>query len=258
MLSGVFRSSISLAVIILEGTGNIQFLLPIILAIATAKITADRFIEGLNEESLELMTLTPFLRQEPSHAMLSMSAGAVAATPVVKFRLVESVRTIVSALESCGHNAFPVCLVKDEQVDQWQYEGLILRSQLMVLLDKRAMRPEGNFAADGEPAAMVVSQGILAIDRAMREYHSRFRSTRSSLAGKQKLGALGLSAHEQDQCVDLTPYMNIAPIAVRASCPLQRAFKHFRSMGIRHLVVVDGNNCVKGIITRKDLSDHHD
>eukprot|EP01043_Picozoa_sp_COSAG02_P021455 COSAG02_NODE_1090_length_14647_cov_122.569425_5_plen_167_part_00 len=40
MLAGVFRSSISLAVILLEGTGQIQYLLPILLTIGVAKITA--------------------------------------------------------------------------------------------------------------------------------------------------------------------------------------------------------------------------
>lgn len=36
-LGGVMRSSVSLVVIILEGTGTIQFLLPIILAITISK-----------------------------------------------------------------------------------------------------------------------------------------------------------------------------------------------------------------------------
>jgi H+/Cl- antiporter ClcA len=45
MRTGVFRSSISLAVILLEGTGQIQYLLPILLTIGVAKITADLFGE---------------------------------------------------------------------------------------------------------------------------------------------------------------------------------------------------------------------
>lgn len=34
---------------------------------------------------------------------------------------------------------------------------------------------------------------------------------------------------------------------------LQRAYILFRNMGLRHLVVVDEHNRVRGIVTRKDL-----
>lgn len=34
---------------------------------------------------------------------------------------------------------------------------------------------------------------------------------------------------------------------------LERAYILFRNMGLRHLVVVDEHNRVKGIVTRKDL-----
>ena len=62
MLAGVFRSSISLAVILLEGTGQIQYLLPILLTIGVAKITADIFVDGLNEVQLDLKEM-PFLHR---------------------------------------------------------------------------------------------------------------------------------------------------------------------------------------------------
>ena len=34
---------------------------------------------------------------------------------------------------------------------------------------------------------------------------------------------------------------------------LERAYILFRNMGLRHLIVVDEHNRVKGIVTRKDL-----
>lgn len=34
---------------------------------------------------------------------------------------------------------------------------------------------------------------------------------------------------------------------------LERAYIMFRNMGVRHLLVVDEHNRVKGIVTRKDL-----
>lgn len=40
---------------------------------------------------------------------------------------------------------------------------------------------------------------------------------------------------------------------VQDSLSLERAYILFRSMGLRHLVVVDDHNHVQGIVTRKDL-----
>jgi chloride channel 7 len=40
---------------------------------------------------------------------------------------------------------------------------------------------------------------------------------------------------------------------VQESMSLERAYIMFRNMGVRHLLVVDEHNRVKGIVTRKDL-----
>ena len=44
--------------------------------------------------------------------------------------------------------------------------------------------------------------------------------------------------------MDLTPYMNPAPFSVHINSPLARVFRLFRTMGLRHLVVVDLENMV--------------
>lgn len=56
--------------------------------------------------------------------------------------------------------------------------------------------------------------------------------------------------------VDLRPYMDESPFSVIESFSIQRAYTVFRSMGLRHLPVVDKCNKVVGILTRKDLQGH--
>ena len=53
--------------------------------------------------------------------------------------------------------------------------------------------------------------------------------------------------------IDLRPFMNPAVITVQQLCSVSRVYSLFRSLGLRHLAVVDRDNTVKGIITRKEL-----
>ena len=50
--------------------------------------------------------------------------------------------------------------------------------------------------------------------------------------------------------------MDGAPYAVNESSSVMRCYRLFRTMGLRHLVVVDGDHRVTGIITRRDMTHH--
>lgn len=47
--------------------------------------------------------------------------------------------------------------------------------------------------------------------------------------------------------------MNQSAVSVPGKFSLERAYITFRTMGLRHMTVVDENNRVIGVITRKDL-----
>ncbi|ETE68701.1 Chloride channel protein A, partial [Ophiophagus hannah] len=57
----------------------------------------------------------------------------------------------------------------------------------------------------------------------------------------------------QQLFINLDPYINKSAVSVQAHFSLQRTYIIFRSLGLRHLTVVDLQNEVVGIITRKDL-----
>lgn len=67
-----------------------------------------------------------------------------------------------------------------------------------------------------------------------------------------------LSESDKDKFLDLTHFMHLTPHVVHYKATLLRVFQIFRTMGLRHLVVVKGNNNVVGIITRKDLAHAED
>ena len=56
-----------------------------------------------------------------------------------------------------------------------------------------------------------------------------------------------------DRAIDLLPYVDQHPLIVHTDFPLVKVYTLFRSLGLRHLCVVDSENKVQGILTRKEL-----
>jgi H+/Cl- antiporter ClcA/CBS domain-containing protein len=59
---------------------------------------------------------------------------------------------------------------------------------------------------------------------------------------------------DENEVIDLTPFMNISPYSIQENITLPRIFKIFRGLGLRHLVVVNDRNGVVGMITRINLA----
>ena len=58
------------------------------------------------------------------------------------------------------------------------------------------------------------------------------------------------------QCwLDLRPYVDAAAFCINEHATIQRAYRMFRTLGLRHLCVVNHGNEVQGILTRADLAD---
>jgi len=222
VLGGIVRMTISLTIIIVESTNDVTYGLPIMMTLMVAKWVGDYFNEGIYDLHIEEMGV-PFLEWEPPFVMRKFRATNVMNKPVVCFRRVELVRRLVSALKDTTHNGFPVV------DDQTCFTGLILRSQLTVLLQHRCYKARS---------------GIKLANYSMfeKEYPRHV-----------DIDDVDIPQADMDEWIDLTPYANL-PFTVRNVTPLSRVFRLFRTMGLRHLVVVDVGNRVVGIITRKDIT----
>lgn len=67
----------------------------------------------------------------------------------------------------------------------------------------------------------------------------------------QNVQGLHMDSAAVEQVIDLRPYMNTSPTPIPETFSLDRAYRMFTQLGLRHLVVVDHHNHVKGIVTRK-------
>ncbi|XP_014838137.1 PREDICTED: H(+)/Cl(-) exchange transporter 7 isoform X2 [Poecilia mexicana] len=237
-LGGIVRMTLSLTVIMVEATGNVTYGLPIMLVLMTAKIVGDYFQEGLYDLHIKLGSV-PFLHWEAPATSHWLTAREVMSSPVTCLNRIEKVGTIVDTLSntSTNHNGFPVVVQVSGDDEPAKLCGLILRSQLIVLLKHKVFV---------ELARSRLTQRKLQL-KDFRDAYPRFPPIQS----------IHVSQDERECMMDLTEFMNPTPYTVPQDTSLPRVFKLFRALGLRHLVVVDDDNRVVGLVTRKDLARYH-
>ncbi|KAH8945272.1 hypothetical protein BDL97_12G033100 [Sphagnum fallax] len=176
MLGGVFRSSISLVVIMVEGTGGIDFILPVILAIVISNWVAHHIHHaGAYEADLERLGEVCFLPSEPPHKLIAITAGDIMAPGVICFNEIVSVAEVVKVLRETQHNGFPV-IRRTESDGCGQLVGLILRHQILLLLEQRALMEVDSQLLNRHLAPRISSRQRVTkeqqfYEHAMRVYH---------------------------------------------------------------------------------------
>jgi len=235
MLGGVVRMTISLAVILIEATGNLTYGFPIMVVLMVAKWVGDYFNEGLYDIHIQLAGV-PLIGWEPPPLSATTYASEVMSFPVFTLSTRVNVGQVVDLLKSNSHNGFPVV---NESVDPisgsrtfGKIRGIILRSELVVLLENKIFNELYN-EWEGR-----VNMGVF------REAYPRYPD----------ISQVHVSPEEREYHMDLSPFMNPTPSTVLSSTSLPQMFRIFRAIGLRHMVVLNDNNEVVGMITRKDLA----
>lgn len=147
------------------------------------------------------------------------------ARDVKLFTSIVSVREVVTMLRTVEHDGFPVV----ESRKHPRLRGTILRLQLLVLLEAQVWKRRGGVGIG----------------------YSEFQTQMMNF--KKSIDDMLFAEDDLDCTFDLTPFYNQCPFSVHSGFLLTLAFRLFRTMGLRHLPVVDERNYVVGMITRKDL-----
>mmetsp|Transcript_26213 Transcript_26213/g.57227 ORF Transcript_26213/g.57227 Transcript_26213/m.57227 type:complete len:770 (+) Transcript_26213:64-2373(+) len=237
MMSGVARITISLAVIIMESSGESQWCLPIFIAVIFAKVTGDFFNQGIFDTHIGIKNV-PLLETYPDeHKMLNIQAQDIMALEVVTLESITTVGEVLDVLAGCGHCGFPV-------LDHCHrhFAGLAERSTLHHIL-WACKDYKGSLLEEGEeaPAEAVPRVPYSAMAPRLPEF--------PSLEELQ----LRLAPEDYVKRIDLRPYMNTGLYTVLKHTVVARCYMLFRNMGLRHLPVLDCDGNICGIITRKDL-----
>jgi chloride channel 7 len=252
MLGGVTRMTISLTVIVVELSNDINLLLPIMLAILSSKLVGDRFTISLYDIHIELAgaALLRSTATSTADALNWMrSARSIMATNVQILHETDSTIGLVrEMLRTTAHSGFPVASTIGDAPDRGDaqgadapaskhcFAGLITRSKLEQLLQHKMQgrRTPGG----GEGASNTPKELKRAVSRS--RFSLPFRGVSVSLL-------------DDDEKVDLRPLMDRTPYTVNENLRLYRVCRLFQTMGLRQLIVLDSASAVVGIITRKDI-----
>ncbi|XP_025115195.1 H(+)/Cl(-) exchange transporter 7-like isoform X3 [Pomacea canaliculata] len=234
-LGGILRTTISLTVIIVECTGDISFGLCIMITLMISKWVGDFFTTGLYDMNIEVSGI-PLLSSEPPPLCENVKASELMSQPVLSIYPVEKVGHIIDILENETFHGFPII---DQDPSSFlqakgKLHGLILRSQLLIMLQKKVFAPEGQ----------KIKKKLTLND--FNDPHS--------VPVHLTIKDIEITEEEKHHVIDVRPYMNRTPYTVTPDFSLARVFRLFRGLGLRHLVVVDEEFQPLGMVTRKDLA----
>lgn len=193
----------------------------------------DYFNEGIYDTQIKCSGV-PILPWHAPIKKINMKAKKIMSEEVVCVRMRENVNYIVNILRTTSHNGFPVVDQVDEQNrNNGRLRGIILRSQLIVILKRSWFEETKRFW-----------ESTVSIEVFRNEY-PRFPSIKDIHISKDKSAC--------NYTINMEIFMNPSPYSINQLTSVPRIFMLFRALGLRHLCVIDADNHVTGIITRKDF-----
>ncbi|CAD1478227.1 unnamed protein product, partial [Heterotrigona itama] len=220
-LGGVVRMTISLTAILIEATQGISFGLPLIIVLILAKW-------GIYDIHTQMAGI-PILPWEAPPLSNNIYASEIMSHPIVTLYTVENVGHIVELLKCVTFNGFPVVDPPNSDEPEihsyGRFRGLILRSQLIVLLQNKIFNKNPEYW-----------EKSLSIKLFRKEY-PRYPT----------IDQVIISEEEKTYMIDLRPFMNPSPytlqhvigIITRKDVARFRIWKHRGRMGLDELLITN-------------------
>ncbi|KAF5370652.1 hypothetical protein D9758_001997 [Tetrapyrgos nigripes] len=231
-LSGVTRTTVSLAVIMFELTDTLTYAVPVMLSVLVAKTVADALEpKGIYDLVIDLSQL-PYLDSKHEYLWGSLQVGDVTARDVQVIRLdrpntVRSLRDQLQELLRSGSDdsGFPI-LRSDPHHDDMRLVGYIGANEL-------------------EHALSVVA------DDADAEIHFHSSYSHQAMASSSTSSLLESAQGYSEDPFDFSIYMDQAPLTMQSNSPLELVHQFFVKLGARYVIIIDADGFYEGIIDKK-------
>lgn len=240
---GITRMTISLTVMILEATGDMQYVLPLMLTLLAARLVGNLMSEGLYDIHIHCSNLDYLdedervSQQAPLQDVVVtdiMSSSPICVKPMLK------VGDAMDILSTAGHHCFPVIDDQDGDV----FVGTITRKVLCSLIKHKAFGPPSNSYSNIAPKQTVCPRLSWST---LESIYPRYPEIKS----------LTVTSLERQAWLDLRPYIDCSAYTINEYASVQRTYRMFRTLGLRHLCVTNKHGRVLGVITRADLLPSH-
>jgi chloride channel 7 len=219
VLGGMARMTISLTVILLECTGNEQFVLPLMLVLMTARIVGSVYNDDLYHIHIHLKKGVEFLEAELKsiNRHHNLVAGQIMGRNVIFIRPVEKVGIIYDILVTSKHSNFPVVDTDDRNI----LDGTIGRNALCVLLQQKAFGYPTNDSNIGPGSQRAISSNYLQVGDQKYYPLVQWEVLFKSHPRYPRAEDLLITEEDRDQYVDLRPYINNAAITVQETSSVE-------------------------------------
>ncbi|KAL7579505.1 hypothetical protein ACA910_007882 [Epithemia clementina (nom. ined.)] len=214
LLAGIQRTTVSICVILVEGTGQVKTLIPVIFTVMVAKYVGDRVSgHGLYELAMEINRY-PFLQPGDKKFYDIFPVRDIMSHPPITLAPREKAHTIVRLLKESVHNGFPVVDPTTKR-----FLGLVRRDQLVALLEcgvveKEPTEQEPDFTSNrlkpwigpsgwGSSPDMLLAYDIRP-DRYSHVEHGEPTRVGPKFASKVTASPPGSTKHEEGNSVDLS------------------------------------------------------
>jgi chloride channel 7 len=243
IMGGACRNVVSVAVILMEATGSLQFALPLMLALVAAKLVGDYIVDGLYQSQV-LTKNYPFLaeRLPALHGREFYPIKTFMTKHVVTLKEQCTVEHLLKILSTTTHSLFPVVADDGSQV----MVGSITRGVIVHLLIK--FMKENTSFSNVEPVTYTNDVGMPAEHQGRTKF-ADFDPIVNDFFDSY-LAGIDCSA----AWINLGPDIDKAPFFILDGTSLFRAYKYFRLLGLRRLIVIDSKMHVVGILTRTNFT----
>lgn len=236
-LAGVSRMTISLCVIMFELTGELEYIVPHMIAILVAKWVADALEKDGVYDLAQTVLGHPFL--DPDHAMSMVQSEGVCVA-----ELIPPQKTMRDITVSVGREGSVQRDLLVQKLERLKERGLMDAGLVVVQEGTGMLR---GYLAEGELEFGLQQLGQTAeLGQAHRVRLSRDDDVRDA-SGEQDDG-------EEQDVLDLSSFVDKTPLMISALAPMEYAVEMFGKLGLRHLCVVeDGTGKLVGVIIKKRL-----
>ncbi|KAF2472014.1 chloride channel-like protein 3 [Lindgomyces ingoldianus] len=241
-LAGVSRMTISLAVIMFELTGQLEYVVPHMIAILVAKWVADAFSEEGVYDLAQTVLGHPFL--DPDQAISVARRHNLLVEALIPPKQTMDEITVHVPLTNKVREG-----ILKEKLEQLRARGLMDAGLVLVQVHPQSEIP----TLQG-----YISQSELEFGLTKLLPHSSSSSLSSNPPDRFQIRLLGHMVEDDASPdtleVDLTPFVDRTPLSICAKAPLEYAVEMFSKLGLRYLCITEeGTSGLVGVVIKKRL-----